>query len=209
MQFEETEVQESWLGPGINTISNNIKYCLINKLTLSSYLVWRGLREQKILYRMCQCAELCSFTVLFCFLFCVCQRRRHLSGGHTDIWKYSCWQYITTHMADISATPVFTHTSTQFFLGSHYNLLLLLLSHCIVHLPSNAPLCPVLHHITKPSSILLHFLSLASHSPERLATGPVHFLIFTSLVLNWLEGIWGDLQRGGTEAKKQTPTSAG
>lgn len=62
-----------------------------------------------------------------------------------------------------------------------------------------------LHHISKPSSILLHFHSLASHSPERLAKRPICFLIFTSLVPNWLEGICGDLQRGGAEEKGRLP----
>lgn len=47
---------------------------------------------------------------------------------------------------------------------------------------------------------------LASRPPERLAKRPICFPLFSSPVSNWLEGIWGDLQRVELENKDPPPT---
>lgn len=45
-------------------------------------------------------------------------------------------------------------------------------------------------------SLFFSASSPANHSPEGLAKGPICFVIFTSPVPNWLEGIWKGFAKG-------------
>lgn len=139
---------------------------------------------------------------LFCSVFfytwsiCVCQwscgSRRDKNGwyestaaGDTSphIWEVHGSEHTDADISSMrkqicTGTLVWTHMDSFFPWMLH--LLPFASLFCSLHLASNSP------PISKPSSILLRLPSLASHSPERLAKRPIYFLIFTSLVHNWL-----------------------